>query len=135
MIDPGSLANDGLVDALLMEVAGLLGALIDHGRPGVIDLRGLPLSPACITELERRLGSGEVSAHLDAAGRSEIHETGFPGVWWIRHADEAGRVIALLIEVTRAPDILCADPTDMAAGLRRLPSVTHVAVRNNARQV
>ncbi len=133
MTDFTSFADDGLVDALLMEVAGLLGRLIDHGEQGSIDLRGLPLSPACIADFEQRLGHGEISAQLDAAGRSEIRETGFPGVWWTRHADEAGRVIAILIEVATVPDILRADPADMAGGLRRLPGATHIASYNHAR--
>ncbi len=127
MSDVASLADDGLVDALLMEVAGLLGRLIDHGEAGSIDLRGLPLSPSCITSLEQRLGRGEITVQLDAAGRSDIHETGFPGVWWIRHADEAGRVIAMLIEVASVPAILRADRADMAHGLQRLPGSTQFA--------
>jgi hydrogenase-1 operon protein HyaF len=134
MTDLASLADDGLVDALLMEVAGLLTRLISHGESGTIDLRGLPLSPACVGDLQQRLGTGEVAIELAAAGRSDIHETGFPGVWWTRHADEAGRVIALLIEVTRVPDILLADPADMARGLARLPAATHVAFHHRARQ-
>ena len=110
MTDFASLADDGLVDALLMEVAGLLHRLIEHGEAGTIDLRGLPLSPSCIANLEQRLGQGEITVQLDAAGRSEIRETGFPGVWWTRHADEAGRVIAMLIEVAVVPDIAARRP-------------------------
>src|SRR5271154_4333302 len=113
MIDLASFSDDGLVDALLMEVAGLLGRLIEQGESGSIDLRGLPLSTACIANLEERLGPGEISVQLDAAGQSEIRETGFPGVWWTRHCDETGRTIALLIEVTTVPDILRADSVDM----------------------
>jgi len=134
MTELASFADDGLVDALLMEVAGLLARLISHGESGAIDLRGLPLSSSCIGDLQRRLGTGEVSIQLAAAGRSDIHETGFPGVWWTRHADEAGRVIALLIEVTSVPGILLADAADMAQGLQRLPAATHVAAHDRARR-
>jgi hydrogenase-1 operon protein HyaF len=59
---------------------------------------------------------------LTAAGRSEIRETSFPGVWWTKHEDEAGRIIALLIEVTAVPDILPASIADMKRGLDRLPA-------------
>jgi len=114
------LGDDGLVDALLVEIAGLLQTLITDGRPGSIDLTGLPLSPGCLDALRRRLGTGEVSAVLNAAGTSEISETAFPGVWWCRHADETGRVAALLIEVAFVPLILCADVEDMRSGHRRL---------------
>jgi hydrogenase-1 operon protein HyaF len=133
MIDPASFSDDGLVDALLMEVAGMLGRLIDRGETATVDLRGLPLSPACISDLENRLGHGEISVQLDAAGRSKIHETGFPGVWWTRHCDEAGRLIALLIEVATVPDILRADAVDMADSLQRLVGATHFASHQHAR--
>ncbi len=127
-----ALADDAVVDALLMEVAALLGRLIEHGEPGSIDLRGLPLSPSCLANLEQRLGRGEVAIHLDAAGHSEIRETDFPGVWWTCHADEAGRVIARQIEVASVPDIVRADAADMARGLRRLPHATHAAAHREA---
>ena len=94
MTDFNFLADDGLVDALIVEIAGLLRRLIEDGEEGSIDLLGLPLSPSCLAALERRLGQGEIEVQLDAAGRSKIRETGFPGVWWTTHADEAGRVIA-----------------------------------------
>ena len=94
MTDFSFLADDSLVDALLMEVAGLLRGLIDRDEGGSIDLRGLPLSPSCIETLDRCLGQGEISVVLDAAGRSEIRETSLPGVWWTKHADGAGRVVA-----------------------------------------
>jgi hydrogenase-1 operon protein HyaF len=134
MTDPVSFSDDGLVDALLMEVAGMLGRLIEHGETASIDLRGLPLTPACIANLEKCLGHGEISVQLDAAGRSEIRETGFSGVWWTRHCDETGRIIAMLIEVTTVPDILRAESGDMADSLQRLAGATHFASHQHARQ-
>ena len=119
--------DEVLVDAVLIEVAGLLVRLIERGEPGRIDLRGLPLSAACIADLEQRLGTGAICIQLDPAGRSVIHETGFPGVWWARHIDQAGRTAAPCIEVIAVPASLCADPAEMARGLRRLPGVTQVA--------
>ena len=101
--------DDGLVDALLVEVAGLLERLIAHGEEGAIDLLGLPLSPAALAMLDQRLGHGEVDVRINACGLSEIHETRFPGVWWTQHADEDGRVVARLIEVAFVPNILHAD--------------------------
>jgi hydrogenase-1 operon protein HyaF len=126
-------AEDGLVDALLMQIAGLLGRLAEHDEEGSIDLRGLPLSASCIADLEKRLGRGEVTAVIEAAGRSTIHETSFPGVWWISHADESGRMIANLIEVALVPMILRADPADIILSQRRLPGCTHVAAHARAR--
>jgi len=127
MTNLAALADDILVDTLLMEIAGLLGRFIEYGEHGRIDLRAMPLSPACLANLEQRLGQGEVTAVIAAAGRSDIRETGFPGVWWTRHEDEAGRLIALLIEVADVPSILLADRVDMARGRQRLRSRTHLA--------
>ncbi len=114
------LADERLVDALLVEVAVLLQDLIMHDRPGGIDLLGLPLSPACLAALEQRLGHGEIAATLSISGTSLIRETKFPGVWWTRHSDETGRVVALLIEVTEVPEILRARQADMETAHRRL---------------
>jgi hydrogenase-1 operon protein HyaF len=130
MTDFSFLADDVLVDALIMEVHGLLRRLIEHGESGSIDLFGLPLSASCLAALDQRLGQGEVRVRLDAAGRSEIHETRFPGVWWTSHSDEAGRVVAMLIEVTTIPDIVRADIEDMRLAYRRLPDSTSVARRS-----
>jgi len=127
MTNLAALADEILVDTLLMEIAGLLGRFIEYGEYGTIDLRAMPLSPACIANLEQRLGQGEVTAVVGAVGRSNIRETGFPGVWWTRHEDDAGRLIALLIEVADVPSILLADRVDMARGRQGLRSRTHLA--------
>jgi hydrogenase-1 operon protein HyaF len=129
MKDFNFLDDDKLVDALLVQVSGLLLRLIEHGEEGAIDLLGLPLSPSSVAELEQRLGRGEINVRLDAFGFSEIRETGFPGVWWTQHADESGRVIARLIEVAFVPNILRADAEDMKRGQERL-----LASANGARK-
>jgi hydrogenase-1 operon protein HyaF len=125
------LDDDQLVDALLVEIAGMLSRLIADGEEGAIDLLGLPLSPSCVAELERRLGRGEISVGLDAIGLSEIRETGFPGVWWTQHADGSGRVIARLIEATTIPAILRADVEDVKRGQKLLLASTHVACKTS----
>lgn len=116
-----------LVDALLMEVAGLLRRLIEHGEEGSIDLLGLPLSSSCVASLDQRLGQGEVTILLTAGGLSDIRETAFPGVWWTKHADEVGRVVAMLIEVAIVPAILRADLDDMTRGYQRLQNRVDIA--------
>jgi hydrogenase-1 operon protein HyaF len=133
MTDFTLLADDGLVDALIMEITGLLQRLIEHGEEGSIDLLGLPLSSSCIASLDQRLGQGEVTVLLEAGGRSEIRETSFPGVWWTKHSDEAGRVIAMLIEAAIVPAILRADIDDVIRGYQRLHGCTNVALRANRR--
>jgi len=128
MRDFNFLADDGLVDALLMEVADLLQNFLAHDRPDSIDLLGLPLSAACLAALEQRLGQGEISATLRICGESETRETGYPGVWWTSHADETGRIVAMLIEVTDVPHILRAGKADMAHGHARLQQATNFSL-------
>jgi len=125
MKDFDFLGDDRLVDALLMEVAVLLQNFLFHQSAGAIDLLGLPLSPACLAALEERLGEGEISALLRVSGESQIRETKFPGVWWTRHTDETGRVVALLIEVAAVPEILRASTSDMEHGLKRIREVSN----------
>jgi hypothetical protein len=68
------LADDILVDALIMEIAALLRRFIDDGETGCIDLLGLPLAPSCLAALDRRLGQGEAQVRLDAAGHNVIRK-------------------------------------------------------------
>jgi hydrogenase-1 operon protein HyaF len=129
MTDVRFLPDDKAVDAKLEEVAGLLRRLIDDSEGGSIDLRGLPLPPSCIETLDQCLGHGEIIVVMDAAGRSEIRETSLPGVWWTKHADGAGRVIAMLIEAAVTPGNLRADVVDMKRGQGRLPGLIKIACR------
>jgi hypothetical protein len=46
-------------------------------------------------------------------------------VWWTRHADETGRIVALLIEVAEVPEILRATKADMERGVQRLGEATN----------
>ncbi len=121
------------MDALLSEVADLLRNFLSHQRPGAIDLFGLPLSAPCLATLEDRLGDGEISACLRLSGESLIRETAFPGVWWTRHTDETGRVVALLIEVAEVPEILRANKADIERGLGRLSALTNFNLARQAR--
>jgi hydrogenase-1 operon protein HyaF len=124
MRDFNFLADDTLVDALMAEIAGLMENLTARNISGSIDLLGLPLSAACLALLEQRLGTGEITATLTAAGSSEIRETSFSGVWWSRHADETGRIVAMLIDVALVPELLKADIDDVRLSHRRLLEAT-----------
>jgi hydrogenase-1 operon protein HyaF len=83
--------------------------------------------------LQRALGEGEVLATLNAEGTSIIHETRVPGVWWVEHRDQAGELIAELIEVTRVPEILASASDEIAAGARALREQIATAVAARAR--
>jgi HupH hydrogenase expression protein, C-terminal conserved region len=117
------LRDTAYATAILHEIADLLGQLAAEGRGGAIDLRAMPLGPADRSRLEQVLAEGAVKASIDAGGPSEIFETIYPGVWWTRHRNEAGDVVAEYIEVTDCPQFLRSQADDIregASGLRRL---------------
>ncbi len=112
--------SSGNVEPLLHEVRHALAQLLREGRSTVIDLKSIPLAPGEEDRILRALGAGEIHATLSACGVSEIVETAFPGVWIITHWDERAAIQARFVEVTRAPQILCSQTSDIVAGLDRL---------------
>jgi hypothetical protein len=122
----------GMVDALLMEIAGLLRELIAHDQPGRIDLLKLPLSSACLAALGARLGRGEVAVALNMPGNCQITETAFPGVWWNSQADEAGRLVMLFIEVAVVPQFLHANVDNMRFGHQLLVDAASFSQRRKS---
>jgi len=109
----GELLPSAQTSALLQEILIMLDALSQRGDTNSIDIRSLPLSPAEYEFLQVFFADGEVSANINALGLSEIRETRFPGVWWIRHLNAQDEVIAELIEVTKLPDMLKTQMPDL----------------------
>ena len=112
-VEPGYGLGAG-IDAVLTEVAQRLERLADGGTPDAIDLRSLPLNPVERERLLGLLGEGEVDVTLSLDGASRVRETAIAGVWWIEHRDGRGELIAELLEIARIPEILNADPGDLA---------------------
>jgi hydrogenase-1 operon protein HyaF len=110
----------GNVRALLHELTGLLDGWLSKGEAASIDLRSLPLTPGDYDELGAALGAGAVSASVQAIGASEVRETRYPAVWRVTHRNEAGEIVADLLEVCDAPAILRSPAEDAADGLIRL---------------
>jgi hydrogenase-1 operon protein HyaF len=106
----------GNVQPILNEVAHALDRLADADETTVIDLARLPFSPGELDELEQELGEGELRATLDSLGESIIRETAYPGVWWLEHRNAAGEIVGRFLEITRTPDILKSQATDIDAG-------------------
>jgi hydrogenase-1 operon protein HyaF len=117
----------GNAHAILHEIVGLLEALTGRGTGGIIDLRAMPLTPGDYGVLEEVLAEGEVKATIDAAGPTEVRETLYPGVWWIRHRNEAGEVVGEFIEVTAFPEILKSPMDDVREGLADLAALLEQA--------
>jgi hydrogenase-1 operon protein HyaF len=112
--------NHGNVQPILNEVAHALDRLIDTAEATTIDLASLPFAPGELSQLEKLLGDGELTADLDALGTSRIRETAYPGVWWLEHRNTDGDVIGRYIEITYTPDILKSQEADILAGRARL---------------
>lgn len=109
-----------LSDAVFAELAHALTRLAETGEETVVDLRSLPFGEAERDALRERLGKGEVACELEVAGRSEVHETGFSGIWWVRHYGGSGEVIVEEVVVARVPEILVSHPEDVAHAARRM---------------
>jgi len=112
--------STGMAWSVLAEIHQLLKALSEKGAAGSIDLRSLPMTDADRGQLEEILGRGEVRAELDLAGASEVWETAYAGVWWIRHKGAGDRIACEEIAVTPIPEILITHPVDIEAAAKRL---------------
>jgi hydrogenase-1 operon protein HyaF len=110
----------GNLRALLVEIAAHLEKLVRDGISASIDLGSLPFAPGEYEQLRQLLGQGEVSAHIEAVGPSEVVETRYPGVWWVTHYNVEGDIVADLLEITAIPEILKSQPDDVVAGLELL---------------
>lgn len=107
----------GNLRALLAEIAAHLEKLAHDGATASIDLNSLPFAPGEYEQLRQLLGQGEVTAHIEAVGPSEIVETRYSGVWWVTHYNVEGDIVADLLEITAIPEILKSQSGDVEAGL------------------
>lgn len=119
-IDNAQEYSIGNIRALLAEIAARLEKLAENRETGMIDLNSLPLAPGEYEQLRQTLGQGEVSAHIEAVGPSEIFETRYPGVWWVTHFNAEGDIVADLIEIALIPEIIKSQGEDLNEGLARL---------------
>ena len=117
----------GMSDAVLAEVAARLAEVVAGASVPPIELTAMPLTSEDRADLEQRLGRGEVFATVESAGRSEIWETQFSGVWFVRHFGENDRIASECIEFGAAPEILFSHRADMSAAARRLAAALQSA--------
>jgi hydrogenase-1 operon protein HyaF len=110
----------GMAYSILAEIGQMLNLLSEHGETGAVDLRSLPMTDADCEQLEDMLGRGEVRVELDLAGASEIWETSYPGVWWIRHKGAGDKISTETISITPVPEILISHPADIAEAAARI---------------
>lgn len=113
--EPGSSAQ-----AVLAEIEECALRFAAAGEEASIDLRCLKAMPVEREMLANLLGCGEVSATVDAIGRSEIYETSVPCVWWVRHRNIEEEIVGELIEINEVPEVLRGDRKAVAYGLEAL---------------
>jgi hydrogenase-1 operon protein HyaF len=113
----------GLAIALLREIAGHLLTVSQGGDRQVVELTNLPLNDSDLQLLEEKLGRGEVEARINAAGPTEVYETSFPGLWWVKYLAEDQRVITQQLEIGAVPMILEAHRDDIQASAERFPQL------------
>jgi hydrogenase-1 operon protein HyaF len=117
---PAAPGLTGMADAVLSEIASLAAKQAAGGGPAAVELTSMPLTAADRAEIEARLGRGEVAATVESAGRSELWETAYSGVWFVRHLGDDGAVATEAIEICPAPEILFSHPDDRRAAAARL---------------
>jgi hydrogenase-1 operon protein HyaF len=122
---PGTSGSEptGLANALLREIADHLLTVSQGGDRRVVELTNLPLSEGDIQLLHEKLGRGEVEARINAAGPTEVYETSFPGLWWVKYLAEDQRVITQQLEIGAVPMILEAHRDDIQASAERFPQL------------
>jgi hydrogenase-1 operon protein HyaF len=107
--------------------------LINIDEPTIIDLRSIPLAPGEEDKILSTLGRGEIQAHLEALGPSEIIETAYAGVWIVTHYNNENEVISRFIEISKIPDILASQSEDINAAHERLTSdLEHTEMEKSA---
>ncbi len=110
----------GMAQAVLSEIAARLALFAQTGAVAALELTAMPLTRADRAELADAVGHGEVEARIESAGRTEVFETAYSGVWWVRHFGEGDRIAAESVEIGEVPAILRSHRADIAAAARRL---------------
>lgn len=108
---------------LLNEVRHGLRRLIRTGESTIIDLRAIPFGPGDEERLLDLLGEGEVTASLDALGKTTVKESRFSGVWIVDHYNNEAERIAFQIEVIDIPELLRAQADDVSQSLEALANM------------
>lgn len=118
---PSPLDDTAVAHSVLREIQVMLAEFVRSGQGGEIDLRQIPpMGPDAYQFLKQSLGSGEVSAMISGACKTELRETAYPGIWWVTHSNRKNEVVTEIIEVTDIPEILKSQPEDVHHGLIRL---------------
>ncbi len=117
---------------VLHEIRHALKRLADGGARTQIDLGAIPFGPGDEERLLNLLGRGEVEARVDAFGPTRIWESAIPGVWLVDHHNAEDERIALHVEVSRVPELLCTHPRDLQEAAEKLEARIAAATQGAA---
>jgi hydrogenase-1 operon protein HyaF len=106
--------------ALLSEIEDCALRFAETGEENSIDLRCLKAMPEERETLASLLGHGEVTATINASGRTELYETSVPCVWWVRHRNGDDEVVGETIEIAEIPEVMLGDRKAVPYGLEAL---------------
>ena len=115
---PATFQNDP--GSALATMKDSIPVFVAEGETAVIDLLAMPFAPGELERLLERLEGGEVSARIEALGETLIRESRFPGAWVVDHYNTEQQRIALQIEITDVPRMLCSQREDIAEAAVRL---------------
>ena len=115
----------GMAQAVFNELVDRLQEFADSGKKHVIDITSLPLTSSDKRELEELLGQGEVQVTLSTIGESQIIETAYSGIWWIKHFTADEKLISELIEITIIPEIIKSHPDDIKQAANNIKAVNN----------
>ncbi|WP_462328997.1 hydrogenase expression/formation C-terminal domain-containing protein [Thiohalocapsa halophila] len=118
--EPAPPAEYGNALPVLSQVRHALAQLVQGGESTQIDLGAMPFGPGDEERLMALLGTGEVTATVDALGLTHIQETAFSGVWIVEYLNTDGQRVALHLEVDHVPQLLRSQPEDLGAALAAL---------------
>lgn len=110
----------GMAEALMEELATYLARLADTDQGHIIDLSSLPLNKSDLIALTNRLGQGEAYIKLTTIGDTEIFETNYSGIWWIKHFAPDGQLLSEQLEICYIPEIVKAQKYDIKAAAKEL---------------
>ena len=122
----------GNVQPLLHEIRHALTRLADDGGGTIIDLKRLPLAAGELDRILDTRGTGEVRAELDALGPTTVQETAYAGVWLVTHRNTEQVETARLIEVSRMPELLMSQRSDVEDAVARLDHVLQIREADHA---
>lgn len=103
--------------ALFSDIRQALADLVEQGTEAVFDLGSAALCDHEYSGLDAILGTGEVTARVEASGPVEVRETAFAGVWRIDHLGPSGIPQARFVEITLFPSLLRTPAEDAARAL------------------